>query len=137
MKRAVTGTAVALTIMCLYAGFCAAHPPSAIRLTYEPDSNILNVTVEHSVNDVKKHYIRTVIVKINERMAITQNLTLQPEEDMLPLTYSIYDVKTGDTLNISATCNVSGSLNKSIKVEKLEETEFQPTMDNEEDIDAE
>ena len=95
-----------------------AHPPSDIKITYDPKTKILTAFIMHNVSDVKKHYINKVDVGLNGRDIISQSISQQDNNISQKVSYLIPDAKEGDTLSVEGHCSISGKLAKEIKVLK-------------------
>jgi len=93
-----------------------AHPPSDIKITYDPGTRILEAVIMHNVSDVKKHFIYKVDVGLNGKEIISQAISRQDDNLTQTVSYLIPDAKSGDALSVEGYCNLSGSLTKEIKV---------------------
>jgi desulfoferrodoxin (superoxide reductase-like protein) len=91
----------------------AAHPPKDISLSL--DSNgILTVRVIHSVNDPQKHYIKKIIVYVNNDIAAQKEYSSQPNGDGLTDTFKIGPQASGANIKVEAQCVIMGLAEKSI-----------------------
>mgnify|MGYP001570181913 FL=1 len=95
-----------------------AHPPSDIKITYNPKTKILTAVIVHNVSDVKKHFINKVGVGLNGKEIIEHSISQQDNNISQTVSYLIPDAKAGDTLSVEGYCNISGKLKKEIKVLK-------------------
>jgi desulfoferrodoxin (superoxide reductase-like protein) len=95
-----------------------AHPPSDIKITYDSKTKILKAVIMHKVSDVKKHFINKVEVGLNGRKIISHTISQQDNNLAQTVSYLIPDAKLGDILSVEGYCNISGRLEKEIKVEK-------------------
>ncbi len=95
-----------------------AHPPSDIKITYDSRTKILKAVIMHNVSDVKKHFINKVDVGLNGREIINHAISQQDNLISQTVSYLIPDVKAGDKLSVEGYCNISGKLEKEIKVAK-------------------
>ncbi len=95
-----------------------AHPPSDIKITYDSKTKILKAVIMHNVSDVKKHFINKVDVGLNGRKIISHAISQQDNNISQTVSYLIPDVKAGDKLSVESYCNISGKLEKEIKVAK-------------------
>ncbi|HAF07874.1 MAG: Uncharacterized protein XD76_0402 [candidate division TA06 bacterium 32_111] len=86
-----------------------SHSASEIKATFDFNSKMLYVTVEHSVKDVKSHYIKKIEIQINGKTIITQNYTKQQNENNQDAAYLITDALIGDKITINASCNILGT----------------------------
>ena len=92
-----------------------AHPPESLFIAYVTNTQTLNVTIYHSVEDTNSHYIQSVVASINGTTVLNQGYTSQPDPIVFSYVYSITAVN-GDIIQAVATCNVGGSLSACIVV---------------------
>ncbi|MDP2921026.1 MAG: hypothetical protein Q8O12_01470 [Candidatus Omnitrophota bacterium] len=95
-----------------------AHPPSDIKLTFDSKTKILKAVIMHNVSDVKKHFINKVDVGLNGKEIIEHSISRQDNNISQTVSYLIPDAKPGDKLSVEGYCNISGKLQKEIKVTK-------------------
>ena len=93
----------------------AATPPTDIVLAYDNATGQLSATITHPVPNPDAHYIRNVLVQLNGRTVINADYTSQPTKDTFTYTYPI-QAQPGDTISVTATCSLFGSLTKSMTV---------------------
>jgi hypothetical protein len=93
----------------------AAHPPSAVNLTYNSSGSELAVTITHAVRDPTDHYIDLVEVRSGDAILISANYTSQPTTGTFTYLYTV-PAKSGDLLEVNATCNKGGSLTETVLV---------------------
>jgi len=94
-----------------------AHPPSDIKITYDPATKILQAVIYHNVSDPAKHHIKKVDVGLNGQEILTQQISCQDNNSTQTVSYLIPDAKSADTLSVEAYCSISGKLEKEITVE--------------------
>jgi len=94
--------------MLLFFALSQGHPPSDISAEYDTLEQTLKITVDHSVNYTNKHYINKLEILANRDKKIEQFSTKQNSEASQNYVFKLIDVKMGDTLNITASCNISG-----------------------------
>jgi desulfoferrodoxin (superoxide reductase-like protein) len=93
-----------------------ANPPSAIYADYDTGRQELSVTVQHVVTKTDEHYIKEVAVTKNGEPVGTRifaNQTSHRNQTMTPWKFA---ANPGDTIGITATCNLFGSGSKTITV---------------------
>jgi len=95
-----------------------AHPPSDIKITYNPNTKVLTAVIMHNVSDVKKHFIYKVDTALNGKEIINQARSQQDNNISQTVSYLIPDAKAGDSLSVEGYCNLSGSLKKEIEISK-------------------
>lgn len=93
-----------------------AHPPSDIQLNFNKKTHILTVTVFHQVKDPTTHYIKEVDVSLNDNQIITQKFTRQTDNAKQMAQYIIPDAAANSVLKVTGTCNIRGSLDKTLTV---------------------
>jgi len=104
-----------LVIPALLFSPVAAHPPSGLSLTYNSSTSELAVTITHAVRDPADHYIDPVEVRSGGSIVISANYTSQPTTGTFTYLYTV-PAKTGDLLEVNATCNKGGSLTEIVQV---------------------
>jgi len=94
-----------------------AHRPSDVTLHYDSNSQILSVTITHSVSNPQKHYIKKITVTKNGKPLETYEYENQPDSSSFTYTYKV-QAKEGDTLKVKAKCNYFGSKTKKLTIDK-------------------
>ena len=100
-------TKIILSIL-LFVVLSQAHPPSDISAEYDTLEQTLKITVDHSVKYTNKHYVNKIEILANGEKKIEQLSTKQNNEASQNYIFKLIDAKMGDTLNITASCNISG-----------------------------
>lgn len=95
-----------------------AHPPSDIKITFDPKTKILQAVIIHNTNNPISHYIKKVDVGLNGKRIIEHNISREDNNETQTVSYLIPDVKDNDILSVEACCSISGKLKKVIKVGK-------------------
>jgi desulfoferrodoxin (superoxide reductase-like protein) len=94
-----------------------AHPPSDIKITFDPKTKMLEAVIMHNTSNPLNHYIKKVDVGLNGEEIIEHSISREDNNLTQDTRYLVPDVKNGDTLSVEAYCNISGKLKKEIKVE--------------------
>ena len=89
----------------------AAHPPKDVSISFNPNGN-LTVKVNHSVNDPLKHYIKKIIIYVNNNIVIQKEYSSQTDADGLTDTFSIGPQAPGANIKVEAQCVIMGSSEK-------------------------
>lgn len=97
-----------IMVAVLASGFAAAHPPSRVDLEFDSTNRILTVTVKHPTRDAAEHYINKLVVALNDEEIIEQEISLQPNDESVRVSYILPDAGMGDTIVVTAHCNVFG-----------------------------
>ena len=107
-----------VTLVFLAAATSAyAHPPSDIKITFDPQTKILQAVIMHNVSDPLNHYIKQVDVGLNGKEIIIHTISRQDNNESQTVSYLIPDAKAGDVLSVEGYCSISGKLEKEIKVQ--------------------
>ena len=93
-----------------------AHPPSEIKITFDPATKILQAVITHNVSNPLNHYIKKVDVGLNGKEIIAHTLSKQDNNESQAVSYLIPDAKEGDTISVEGYCSISGKLEKEIRV---------------------
>jgi hypothetical protein len=94
----------------------AAHPPSAVNLSYNSSLNELSVTITHVVADPADHFIKQVEVRSGDAVLTSQQYTSQPTAGTYTYRYTLPPLG-GNLLEVNASCNKFGSLTAIIPVQ--------------------
>lgn len=107
MKR----TSIFMTGIILAAGsYLMAHPPSAISVEYDYDTELLSIEVSHSVGNPDRHYISDIEVALNSEKAIMQKYSGQFDSIKRSAVYLLESLNEGDSVSVTARCSVSGDM---------------------------
>jgi len=94
-----------------------AHPPSEIKITFDPATKILQAVIMHDVKDPAKHFIKKVDVGLNGQEIISHTLSRQDNNENQTVSYLVPDAKAGDALSVEGYCSISGKLEKELKAQ--------------------
>jgi len=106
---------LALTIFCFSPQTSYADAPKDVKIVYDSNAQTLAVTITHKSPFPGFHHIKTVEIKKNAAVVSTTNYDTQPKDVPFIYTYKVNAV-TGDKLEATATCNISGSKTATITV---------------------
>lgn len=104
-----------------FTSFAGANSPSKMELKYDEASTTLNVTITHNVDDESSHYIESVTIKVNDTTVETETYTSQPTTSTFLYQYTNINATAGDVIMVTAICNISGQIEKSLTVGRPEE----------------
>ncbi|MDD1679396.1 MAG: hypothetical protein LUO93_09485 [Methanomicrobiales archaeon] len=110
--KVIPAIGVILAISLLFAPV-SAHPPSNIVLSYNQSSQQLEVTITHVVRDTSTHFINSVNITRNGSPLLSESYTSQPSTATFTYYYPVPG-KAGDTFEVTAACNLYGSLSETI-----------------------
>lgn len=106
-----------LMIFCLYPQVSYANAPQNVTLEYDSSAQTLAVTIKHKSSFPGFHHIKTVEIKKNSAAFSKTNYDTQPDKSPFTYTYKVTATE-GDKLEVTATCNLSGSKTADITVSK-------------------
>jgi desulfoferrodoxin (superoxide reductase-like protein) len=106
---------LALAAICLLAVPATAHAPTDMTIAFDPNTAKISVAITHPVPDPAAHYIKTVRVKLNDRVISDPDYKSQPTKDTFTYTYDV-NAHPGDTIRVTAICSIAGSLEKTYEV---------------------
>jgi len=86
-----------------------AHPPEAMLLDYNLNTQTLNISIFHSVADPGSHYVNSVRVTLNGSTVVNQVYSSQPDPNSFSYTYN-FAASNGSRIEAVATCSVGGSI---------------------------
>lgn len=114
MER-IAAAALFIVILCC-ASTAYAHPPSDIKITFDPASNMLKAVIMHNTNNPASHYVKKVDVGLNGKEVIGHNISREDNNVSQTVRYYIPDARIGDVLSVEGYCSISGKLKKEITV---------------------
>jgi len=97
-------------------GAVYAHPPSDIKITFNPDTKMLQAIIFHNTSNPINHYIKKVDVGLNGKEIIGHEISREDNNETQTVSYLIPDAKEGDNLSVEGYCSISGKLKKEITV---------------------
>ena len=107
-----------LMVFCLYPQISYADAPQDVKIEYDSSAQNLTVTIMHKSSFPGFHHIKTVEIKKNSAVISTTNYDSQPAESPFTYTYKVAAAE-GDTLEVAATCSLSGSKTATITVTRI------------------
>jgi len=99
---------VSLIVFCAIPFIVFANAPSGLAVSYNLETQDLQVTITHPVNDPTTHYIYKVELQKNGMIHNTSTYTSQPDPNSFTYTYRV-NATTGDTIDVTASCIQGGS----------------------------
>ena len=115
LRIAPTALVILAAAVCLLAVPAAAHAPTDMKISYDPNTAKIYVTITHPVDDPATHYLSRVKVKLNGNVISDPDYKSQPTKDTFTLTYDV-NAAAGDEVWVTATCVRGGVLEKTYKV---------------------
>ncbi|MFH1127884.1 MAG: hypothetical protein V1699_00525 [Candidatus Omnitrophota bacterium] len=95
-----------------------AHPPSDIKITFDPMTKILQAVIVHNTSNPINHYIKKVDLGLNGKEIIEHTISRQDNNESQTISYLIPDAKDGDVISVEGYCSISGVLKKEIPVKQ-------------------
>ena len=110
---------IAVLAICLVSApvSIGSHAPSEMELTYDSDSQTLRVTIVHRVSDPATHYVYRIHIAKNGADFVTQGYENQPTDSQFSYTFQV-PAAPGDVLEVTAECNLGGSIAKTLEIGK-------------------
>jgi hypothetical protein len=97
-------------------GLTAAHPPTDLELTYDDSQQMLHVKMTHVSHNLRKHYIRTIIVYKNDEEILQHRYpTTQTSPGGVEDDFPLKAVK-GDVIRVKASCSQGGIGEQTLKI---------------------
>ena len=90
-----------------------SHPASKVALSIE--RIVLHIIVNHDVGSSEDHYIKEILIYLNEKEIIRQIFSMQTE-NIQEVSYTIPSLKLGDKFTVSANCSRGGERSETIIV---------------------
>ncbi len=105
-----------LCFAALFFGFVAlscpapaqADPPQEVTLSHDAATQTLSVTVTHKTLFSGLHYVKQIEIKKNGKTVGSYDFKSQLDKKTFTQSWPI-DAKAGDTLEVTARCNLQGS----------------------------
>ena len=107
---------LAVVVFMSVASSAYAHPPSDIKITFDPKTKTVQAVIIHHVSNPAKHYIYKVDIGLNGKEIQEIKFTKQDNNVSQTVSYSIADAKDGDVVSVQGYCNLSGTLTRQLKL---------------------
>ncbi|MBS3814287.1 CHRD domain-containing protein [Candidatus Bipolaricaulota bacterium] len=92
-----------------------AHPPSGMNLSYDGETRILTVVINHRVGNKSNHFVDQVVLTKNGEKILEESYNEQDTTSGAEFKYEI-PAENGDTLTVTTQCNRFGQITRSIEV---------------------
>jgi len=96
-----------VTIFFIWVNQGLAQPPAQIDFEYDSQTKMLKVKIAHISINVRRHYIRRLIVTKNSENPQDFYYTNQPQAEGMTVDVPLV-AKTGDTIKVKAICSQAG-----------------------------
>ena len=97
-----------------------AHPPSDIKITFDPRTKMLQAVIMHNVSNPLKHYIKKADIALNGDEIAEIGFLKQDNNQSQLVSYSIPAAKDGDVISVEGYCSISGKLKEEITIKTYE-----------------
>lgn len=94
-----------------------AHAPKKVILKFNKEKGILEAAINHKVKNTDEHYIKEVVVYVNDVEVKTQAFQEQTEKADEKVAITLENIKDGDVIKLTAKCNKLGKKSAKITVE--------------------
>ncbi len=105
----------------------SAHPASNMELSFDSETQEIEVLITHSVSNRETHYISDVVISKNGEVYNSYNYTSQPTNSSFTYKYEI-TATAGDEIEVFTECNLGGTLTKQITISSNVTTENQDSF---------
>ncbi|MFX0000357.1 MAG: hypothetical protein ACFE9Q_09255 [Candidatus Hodarchaeota archaeon] len=105
-----------------------AHPPSNMSLSYNSSTKVLSVTISHYVTDPLTHYVITVEIKVNGSTVKFETYSNQTSTSTFTYHYNNITANNGATIQVTATCSITGNFVRSLVVSEGLTSDGQPAI---------
>jgi desulfoferrodoxin (superoxide reductase-like protein) len=83
-------------------------PPDSLQLNLDSSGTMLSVKVFHPTRNTANHFIKTIDVTLNGNQIIQQNYDCQFNQEVQEAVYKLINLKAGDKIEVTGTCNIYG-----------------------------
>ncbi len=117
IKNRIKMKKIILTIVAIFiaSSFVSAHPAKKVNLTYK--NGVLKIEAVHGVKDPAKHYIKTLQIKVDDKVVKEINLDKQSSSLSEVTEVSLPGLKKGAKIKVKSTCSQFGSKQGKLTVE--------------------
>ncbi|MFW9822979.1 MAG: hypothetical protein ACFFE4_08600 [Candidatus Thorarchaeota archaeon] len=86
----------------------SANPLSNMSLSYNTNTQQLDVTITHLTGGTPGHYTEHVIIRVNGSIVHSEAYTSQPNPSTFTYQYNSIVANVGATINVWANCSLTG-----------------------------
>ena len=104
-----------------------AHPPAAMQISYDPGAGELTVAITHRVEDPTGHFVYLVEIEKNGQVLERREYSEQPTQGTFTYRYPVSAIP-GDSLAVTASCNLGGTITREMAVPGTTAEETQPVQ---------
>ena len=114
MKKSIIGV-ILIMFFLMAAKPLFAHPPTSMKLNYDPIAQTLHIEIEHVSSHLSKHHIRAIDIYKNQEEAghIVLPTQTTPQGEVRDVSLKAL---TGDTIQVKAICSRGGVGEESLVV---------------------
>lgn len=85
----------------------SAHPPTDLKISYDPAEGVLRVSMTHVTSNMIKHRIRKIQVFKNDEVVLDETIVQQTSSNSMVKSIPL-SVVAGDTIRVKAICSEGG-----------------------------
>jgi len=108
---------ILFAVCFMYPQTSLANAPKDVKLSYDAQSQMLNVTITHKSPFPNFHYIKSVEIKKNGNVVSTGKYENQPDQVTFTYSYKV-SATAGETLEATSSCSLFGSKTVNLTVGK-------------------
>jgi len=101
-------------IMLVFSNFLFATPPDSIKVSFDTTGTIMITHIFHATKNPSVHFINQVSVTLQGKPIIQQTIAKQFSNTEQDVIYQIIDIKKGDNIAVTGSCNIMGKKTKEI-----------------------
>lgn len=114
--QVLIGILILFAVCFMYPQTSLANAPQDVKLSYDSQSQVLNVTITHKSPFPNYHYLKIVEIKKNGSVVSTNKYENQPDLDTFIYSYKV--PAAGETLEATVSCSLFGSKTTNLTVGK-------------------
>ncbi|PLX11485.1 MAG: hypothetical protein C0594_03620, partial [Marinilabiliales bacterium] len=94
-----------------------AHPAKKVEISWNKEKSELTIIAEHPVKDVKTHFIDEIVIEVNGEEVAKIEVKEQTGKEQEKLVKSLENIKSGDVIKVTTSCNKFGKKSAEITIE--------------------
>jgi len=103
--------------LLLFVMSAIAHPPKKITLKFDFKTQELDANITHEVKDMNEHFIENITVTVNGNEVLSTDYKKQKDLKADVYRLKLENIKVGDLIELTASCNKWGKKSKSLTIE--------------------
>lgn len=102
-------------LIVMISQIASAHSPSGMELSYNVETQLLEVTITHQVSNPESHYVYNIVIDKNGEIYDSLNYNSQPSSSSFTYNFEV-NTSEDDVVKVTANCNQVGSVTKQLTV---------------------